>query len=63
MLIFIVLIMANHKECWQFAIRIWRNWYLLYEMFNLYDMWSAIVNITLVGRQNRNILPNELYDI
>ena len=63
MLIFIVLIMANHEECWQFAIRIWRNCYLLYGMLVLYDMWIAIVNITLVDRRNRNILPIELYDV
>ena len=44
LLIFIVLIMANHEECWQFAIRKWRNCYLLSGMFVMYDTWMAIVN-------------------
>ena len=47
LLIFIVLIMANHEDCLQFAIRKWRNCYLLSGMFVLYDMWIAIVNIML----------------
>ena len=63
LLIFIVLIMANHEECWQFAIRKWRNCYILSGIFVLYDMWIAVVNITFVGRRNRSILPIELYDV